>query len=520
MIVRAGATENEAQRTGWRGVASGLAAALLLTSCTLGPDWFRPTPPEAAGYAPEAPAQTAQTDIPAGEAQRFLQDMDIPGEWWTLFRSEPLNQLIELGLQNNYDVKAAQAALRAANDNVYAQMGAYYPSIAAGFNRTRARTSQDVAPVPANNSSSYTLYTAQLSVSYMPDVFGGVRRSVESLRAQAESQRFVLEATYLTLTSNIVTAAIQEASLRGQIDATQQIVAIETDLLGLLRRQYELGQVAGLDVAAQEAALAQAQQALPPLQKQLALQRDLLIALIGNFPDKPLAQQFDLASLHLPADLPLTLPSKLVEQRPDVRQAEANLHSATAQIGVAIANRLPNFTIGGDFGGQALSFSNLLSSSNAAWDFIVSATQPVFQGGTLLYRERLAREVYEQAFQQYRGAVVGAFQNVADALHALQSDADALKAADATERATRTSFDLTRRQVELGQANYLSLLTAQQAYLQALINRIQAQANRYADTAALFQALGGGWWNRNDVGPQPQPVFPWQKAEDSGRARN
>jgi len=500
--------------TGWRGLAAGAAAALLLASCTLGPDWFRPKPPEEAkGYQPEAPAPTVSTDIPAGESQRFLQETDIPGEWWTLFQSQPLNELIETALQNNTDIKAAQAALRAANDNVYAQMGAYYPSIAAGFNRARARTSQDVAPVPANNTSSYTLYTAQLSVSYMPDVFGGVRRSVESLRAQAESQRFMLEATYLTLTSNIVAAAIQEASLRGQIEATRQIIAIESDLLGLLQRQYELGQVAGLDVAAQEAALAQAQQALPPLQKQLALQRDLLIALIGSFPDKPLAQQFDLASLHLPQDLPLSLPSRLVEQRPDIRQAEANLHSATAQIGVAIANRLPNFAITADYGGQALSFSNLLSPSNAAWDFIVGATQPIFQGGTLLYRERLARETYEQAFQQYRGAVVGAFQNVADALHALQFDAEALKAADATERATRTSFELTRRQVELGQANYLSLLTAQQAYLQALINRIQAQANRYADTAALFQALGGGWWNRTDVGPQPQPVFPWQKVE-------
>jgi NodT family efflux transporter outer membrane factor (OMF) lipoprotein len=486
-------------------------AGLLLAGCAVGPDFKPPAKPDASGYAPAAPAPTASADIPAGQAQRFVQDMDIPGQWWTLFHSQALDDLIAEALKNNSDLRAAQAALRAANDNVYAQMGAYWPSISAGFNRTRARTSQFIAPVPAANTSTYTLYTAQLSVSYMPDVFGLTRREVESLRAQAEQQRFVLEATYLTLTSNVVAAAVQEASLRGQIAATQQIISIETDLLGLFRRQLAAGQVAGLDVASQEAALAQAQQTLPPLQKQLALQRDLLTALVGALPDKPPAQQFQLASLQLPQDLPLTVPSKLVEQRPDIRQAEANLHAASANIGVAIANRLPNLTLTGDVGGQAGVFSALLSPSNIAWDFIAAAAQPIFQGGTLMYRERAARDLFDQAAAQYRSAVVGAFQNVADALHALESDADALKAADATERATKTAFDLTRRQLELGQTNYLALLQAQQGYLQAVINRIQAQANRFADTAALFQALGGGWWNRTDPAPQPsRPLIPIQ----------
>jgi NodT family efflux transporter outer membrane factor (OMF) lipoprotein len=489
-------------------------AVLALGACAVGPDFLRPKAPETSGYAPEAPAATAATPIAGGEAQKFLQTMDIPGQWWALFHSQPLNELIEEALHNNADLAAAQAALRAANDNVYAQMGAYYPSVAAGFQPTRARTSQDVSPVPANGTSTYTLYTAQLSVSYMPDVFGLNRRLVESLRAQAEGQRFVLEATYLTLTSNIVAAAVQEASLRGQIAATQDIIKLETDLLGLLRRQYELGQVAGLDVAAQEAALAQAQQTLPPLLKQLALQRDLLTALIGRFPDKPPGQQFELASLQLPQDLPLSLPSQLVEQRPDVRQAEANLHAASAQIGVAIANRLPNIMLTADYGSQAVLFRNLLTGPTAAWGLAASLTQPIFQGGTLLYRERAARDLYDQAAAQYRSSVIGAFQNVADALHTLQADADALRAADATERATRTSFDLTRRQVDLGQTNYLALLTAQQGYLQAVINRIQAQANRFADTAALFQALGGGWWNRTDVGPQREPVLPLQSVSD------
>ena len=494
------------------------AAVLTLAACAVGPDFKRPAAPETNGYAPTAAEATAATGVPAGQAQRFLSAMDIPGQWWTLFHSQPLDDLIDEALKNNSDLKAAQAALRAADDNVYAQMGAFWPSVGANFNRTRARTSQFIAPVPANGTSTYTLYTAQLGISYMPDVWGLTRREVESLGAQADSQRFVLEATYLTLTANIVAAAIQEASLRGQIAATRQIVAIETDLLGLMRRQLAAGQVAGLEVAAQEAALAQAQQTLPPLQKQLAIQRDLLTALIGGLPDKPPAQQFELASLQLPQDLPLSLPSKLVEQRPDIRQAEANLHAASANIGVAIANRLPNLTLTGDYGGQAGVFSALLSPSNIAWDFIAAAAQPVFQGGALMYRERAARDLFDQAAAQYRSAVVGAFQNVADSLHALETDADALKAADATERATRASFDLTRRQLELGQANYLALLTAQQAYLQAVINRTQAQASRFADTAALFQALGGGWWNRADVGPQAsRPVLAIQSREGISR---
>ena len=487
------------------------ALVLALSGCAVGPDFDKPEAPAASGYAPEAPAPTASTDVAAGEAQRFVQEMDIPGQWWTLFHSEPLNELIDQALKNNSDLRVAQAALRAANDNVYAQMGVFWPSVAANFNRTRARTSQFIAPVPANNTSSYTLYTAQLSVSYMPDVFGLNRRTVEAGQAQAEAQRYALEATYLTLTSNLVGAAVNEASLRGQIAATQDIIKIESDLLGLLRRQLQAGQVAGLEVAAQEAALAQAQQTLPPLQKQLALQRDLLTALIGSLPDKPPSQRFELASLELPQDLPLSLPSKLVEQRPDIQQAQANLHAASAEIGVAIANRLPNLTLTGDYGGQAGVFSALLSPSNIAWDFIAAAAQPIFQGGTLMYRERQARDLFDQAAAQYRSTVVVAFQNVADALHALETDAEALKAADATERATKTSFELTRRQLELGQTNYLALLTAQQAYLQAVINRIQAQAARFSDTAALFQALGGGWWNRADVADQPsRPLIPIQ----------
>jgi len=480
--------------------ATASLAALLFAGCTVGPDFLRPEAPAVKSYTPEPlPAETASAEIAGGEAQRLLQGEDIPGEWWTLFHSKPLNNLIEHALKANADLQAAQAALRVAQENVYAGEGAYYPTIGANFTPTRQKTAGSLSPVPSTNINIFSLYTAQATVSYVPDVFGGTRRQVESLQAQADAQRFQLEATYLTLTSNVVAAAVQEASLRGQIAATEEIIKIETESLALFRRQLELGQVAGLDVAAQEAALAQVQQTLPPLQKQLAQQRDMLAALSGRFPSEEPAERFELASLQLPQDLPVSLPAKLVEQRPDVRAAEANLQAASAQIGVAIANRLPNITLSANAGYTALQLGQLFNAGNDFWMLAGSVTQPIFQGGTLLHRQRAAEAAFDQAAAQYRSVVLTAFQNVADVLRALQSDADALQAAVAAERSAKVSLDISRRQLELGHISYLSVLTAEQTYEQALLNLAQAQANRYADTAALFQALGGGWWNRTDV---------------------
>ncbi|HEX7968286.1 MAG TPA: efflux transporter outer membrane subunit [Stellaceae bacterium] len=478
-----------------------LLAPVLLCACAVGPDFHRPAAPDVSGYAPEPlPAQTVSADVAGGEAQRFVRDLDIPGQWWTLFRSEPLNALIEQALKANPDLQAAQAALRVALENFYAQQGAFYPSVEANFSPSRQKNPTAVlAPTLSSGIPIFNLYTAQVSVSYVPDVFGGTRRQVEALGAQAESQRFQLEATYLTLTSNVVAAAVQEASLRGQIAATQEIIDIESQLLALLRRQYALGQIAMADVLAQEAALAQTQQTLPPLQKQLAQQRDLLTALAGRLPSEEVGERFELSTLQLPQDLPVTLPSRLAEQRPDMRAAEANLHSASAQIGVAIANRLPNITLTASDGTTAAQLDRLFTPGTGFWSLAASLTQPIFEGGTLLHRQRAAEAAYDQAAAQYRSTVVTAFRNVADALRALQSDADALQAAVRAERAAADSLDIARRRVALGQTSYLSLLSAQQTYQTARINLVQAQASRYADTAALFQALGGGWWNRSDV---------------------
>jgi NodT family efflux transporter outer membrane factor (OMF) lipoprotein len=475
----------------------------LLTGCAVGPNFVTPPAPDVPGYTPEPLAsRAASAKVAGGEGQHFVRDLDLPGQWWTLFHSKALNSLVETALVANADLQAAQAALRVAKENLYAQQGALLPAVDANFSAIRQQPGIAVPSDAGSDQPTFNLFTGQLNVSYSPDVFGGTRRSIEALAAQADSQRFQLEATYLTLTSNLAGAAVQEASLRGQIAATQRIIKIETDVLDLLQRQRELGQVAEADVATQQAALAQVQQTLPPLQKQLAQQRDLLAALSGGFPSDRLTQRFELASLRLPRDLPVSLPSKLVQQRPDIRAAEANLQSASAQIGVAIANRLPSITLTATTGSTALAVDQLFTPGTGFWSAAGAVTQPIFHGGTLLHRELAAKATYDQAAAQYRGVVITAFQNVADALRAIQSDAVALQRAVAFESAAEKSLEIARKRLELGDINYLSLLTAQQAYQQALINLAQSKASRYADTVALFQALGGGWWNRSDVEPE------------------
>ena len=485
---------------GWL-LAIGLAA---LSGCAVGPDFERPAAPDVTGYtsAPLA-QQTASADVKGGEAQRFVQGLDIPGQWWTLFHSEPLNTLVQQALENNPTLPAAEAALRQAWENVYAAEGAFFPTAVVSYSPSRNKTATGVIFTAGSTGPPFfTLHTQQVVVTYAPDVFGGTRREVESLTATTEFQRFQLEAAYLTLTSNVVAAAVQEASLRGQIAATEEIIKIQTDSLDILRKQFELGQVAGADVAAVEATLAQAQATLPPLQKQLAVQRDLVTALIGRLPSQQPPEKFELASLQLPQDLPVSLPSNLVEQRPDIQSAEAQLHAASAQIGVAVAARLPQFTLTGNAGTTANQISQLfMTPGTAFWTLAGNVAQTVFDAGTLLHKERAAVAAFDQAAAMYRSTVITAFQNVADSLHALQSDAETLKAANAAERAAFKSLEIARRQLQLGAIGYLGLLTAENTYDTALLALVQAQAARFADTAALFQALGGGWWNRTDAPP-------------------
>ena len=470
----------------------------VFIGCTVGPNFKRPEAPAAAGYTAKPLNVTSSSpNVQGGEEQRFIEGMDLPQKWWALFESPPINTMVEKSIKTNPTLDAAKAALRQARELAAAQRGFYYPTVQGNATVTRQKDPiETLSPTLSSPIAYFTLYTPQLTLSYTPDVFGLNRRQVESLDAQAEFQCFQLEAAYLTLTSNVVTAAVQEASLRAQIDATKKMIEIARKLLDIMRRHLALGYVTGLDVAAQEAALAAVEATLPPLEKQLALTRDMLAALAGRFPSEEMKETFDLDALHLPQELPVSLPSKLVEQRPDVRAAEAQWHSACAQVGVAVANMLPQFSITGAMGGTSTQLGSVFLPGNTFWNITGGMTHTLFDGFTLLHKKRAAEAALEQAAAQYRSTVLTAFQNVADALHAIETDADALKAAVAAERAAKRTLDLTSRQFENGYVNYPALLSAEQAWQQAIMGLAQARGNRFADTAALFMALGGGWWNR------------------------
>lgn len=478
-----------------------LWATVLCASCAVGPNFRKPVPPETDRYIAHPLSRTASTSgVAGGQTQRFVSGSDIPGDWWTLFHSPPLTALIEQALTHNPDLNAAQAALSVASENMLAGRGAYYPGIAAGLSASRQQDPPGaLAPVPSNNAFLYSLYTPQVSVSYVPDVFGLNRRTMESLRAQQQAVRYQMIAAQITLTANVVAGAVQEAAVQAQIDATRELQSINSKMVDILKYQFSKGYVGKLEVAAQESQRAQLDASLPPLRKQLAQQQHLLAVLAGRYPGQTPAAQFELSSLTLPQELPVSLPSQLVAQRPDVLQAEANLHAASAQIGIATANRLPNISLTANVGSTALAIDQVFKSGTGFWSVGASLAAPIFQGGSLLHQQRAAKAAYVQAAEQYRSTVLSAFQNVADSLVALDQDARALQAAAAANDAAKVTLDLSQRQIKDGYASYLSLLNAEQALQQARINLVQAQAARYADTAALFQALGGGWWQRTQL---------------------
>lgn len=494
-----------------------LCLVTALGGCAVGPDFKHPAAPAATGYA--APAVTQETvtaQAPLGEAQKFVQAQDIPGEWWMLFQSPQLDGLIKRAFKANPDIEAAQAALQQAKEYTTAQQGFFYPTVVASYspsrnklagnmggnspgqqgNGTVIQTYSNPAGPKYNGPAYYNFHVAQLTVGYVPDVFGMNRRQVESAQAQVEMQQMQLEATYITLASHVVAAAIQEASLRAQIEAQLRIVGLNRQAVEIARNQLKLGYVSEMEVTQQEMNSALTQQALVPLQEQLEQTRNLLRVLAGNTPDQDIEETFTLDDLHLPQTLPLSLPSKLVEQRPDVRIAEAELHYASAQYGVAIANTMPQFAITGAIGGMASSPSWMFKNGGGFFNLTGDVAQTIFDGGTLRAKSRAAKEGLTMAGAQYRGVVMAALQNVADALYVIQADARALKAAAEAAQAAGKIGDLTRKQYEAGSVDFQTLLVAQQNEQLANINLVQAQTNRLGDTAALFQALGGGWWNR------------------------
>ena len=476
---------------------SAAAACLaLLAGCAAGPDYRRPALP-AMDYVP-APVAAAMRD------ERQVVEAEVPAQWWTLFHSKALDELVRGALARSPSVAAAQAALRQASEMRRAQQAAFFPTVDASYSAARQKVATPLASPLASGVDIFNLSTAQLNVSYTPDLFGLNRRQVESLRAQEQAQRWNVEATYLALSANLVVAAIIEASLQAQVDATARQAALQSDVLERFRQLQRLGENSELDVSQQESQLASLQAALPGLRKQLAQQRDLVKALAGLPPAAAGVPELRLDDLTLPDPLPLTLPSTLVEHRPDVLAAEADLESASADIGVAAANRLPQVTLGvNSWGSSAASLSGLFGPGTAFWTLAGSATQTLVDGGALKHKEAAARAAYDQAEATYRATVINAFQNVADALQAVQADAEA-------ERATRHALDIaehtlqvSRRQLDLGDVSAVAVIQVEQAHQQALAAAVQAKAQRLSDAAAMLQALGGGWWNRASDDPAP-----------------
>jgi len=467
-------------------------SAALMAGCAAGPDYQRPQAPVAQRYTdgPLAP-ETAAAPVDGGAAQRFVEGQEVPARWWTAFGSDDLNRLVDEALAANPDLAASEAALRAAQETAAAQRGAYLPGVDLHLTPTRQRIADPLSSPTASGANLYTLHTAQLSVGYAPDVFGGARRQVEAADAQTDVARFQREAARSTLISNLVAAVIGEAALRSQLDATRELADTARAQLDAARKQQRAGQLGAADVAAQEALAAQVEGGLPPLEKQLAQQGDLLAVLAGRMPGDGVVHRVAFDSLALTTTLPIGLPARLVERRPDIRAAEAQLHAASAQIGIAQAARLPNISLTATLGSSALSAGTLFHAGTGFWSIGADLLQPVFRGGTLMHQQRAAEAAYEQAAAQYRSVVLLAFQNAAGALHAIEADTKTLQAAAATERAARKSLTIAQRQWQLGAIAYPAVLQAQQAYQQAAIALIPARAARYTDTVALFQALGG-----------------------------
>ena len=492
-----------------------LAVAAALGGCAaVGPDFKTPDAPAIERVTARAvPAATAGAAVPGGDAQRFLADADVPAQWWTRFDNAELNRRVQRALANSPTVVSAQAALRQGEEGLNATRGSMLPAVDARAGITRQRTNTAAVGSTAATGPAFTLYNSSVNVSWAMDLFGAARRTLENQTAQVEAQRFQLEGTYLSLISNVVTASVQEASLRAQIKAAEQVVAAFSQQIDVAQKQVGFGSRAEGDMLPLKSQLAAAQAQLPALRQSLARIETQLAVYLGRAPSEAGTVVLELDALKLPTDIPVSLPSKLVQQRADVRAAESQLHAATAQVGVATANLLPQITLSGTLASQTPRAANLFSASSGIWSVGVGALQPLFRGGSLQAQRRVAEAGLEKAVADYQGVVLGAFKNVADSLEALQFDAESLQAqADYFNTATR-SYELAQTQYRLGAASYLQLLDAQRQYAQAQSGVIQARAARLADTAALFAALGGGWWNRE------QPVAEVRIGAD-GKARN
>lgn len=479
----------------WR---PGQAAVLIifvafLTGCAVGPDFRAPVLAEEAGYrADELPASTASAEAPTGAAQRLVQGAQVPARWWESFDNAELNRRVEQALANSPDIASAQAALRQAQAQTDVTRGGLFPSVdaLAGANR---RQNSLASGTGAGSDSPYTIYNASIDVGYTLDLFGGVRRSVEAQSAYADLQRYQLQGTYLSLAANVVTASIREASLRGQIRANEEITHVYQEQYELTERQYETGVKSQGDVLFARSQVAAARALLPTLRKLLHQTQTQLAVYLGQFPSEAEFAELTLDDLKLPLEVPVSLPSAMVRARPDVLAAEANLHQATAAVGIATANLFPNIVLSASLGSQALERGDLFGSSSEAWSLGLNLLQPIFRGGSLRAQKRAAEAGLDQASADYRSTVLTAFQNVADSLRALELDAESLASRAAALEATAESLAIARKQYEDGSIEYLQVLIESRLFEQARVLFIEARANRLADTAAMYAALGGNF---------------------------
>ena len=463
----------------------------LLGGCAVGPNFVRPAAPDTDRYTHEAqPEATVKAD---GQAQHFTPGTDIPADWWRLFKSPQLDAVVRQAISNNPTLQAAEASLRQSQDNLRAGYGLYFPQGQAGVSASRQLT----APVQQGSQSSgsiFNLFTASGTISYTLDVFGGKRRTVEGLRAQADSQRYESKAAFLALSANVVNTSVARSAYMAQIRATEQLIELENQQLHLAETQVRAGTAPYSTVLSVRSLISANQALLAPLEQNASQAEHLLAMLEGVVPSKANLPDIDLAELSLPADLPLSLPSDLVNQRPDILSSEALMHLASANIGIATAAMFPSFSLSGTYGGASTTLANL-SAVSKFWSIGPTATTPVFQGNSLWYVRRASIDAYQQSQATYRQTVLGAFEQVADTLKALEHDAEELQAQVEAQRAAGEALNLLQVNYRAGLVAFPDVLTADVQFHQATIGWLQALAQRHQDTVALFVALGGGWWN-------------------------
>jgi len=474
-----------------------LGAAGLLAACAAGPDFQAPPAPAVQQYtAGVQPLATVSSAGAGGAAQRFDAGMDIPAQWWTLFHSPQLDALVREALANSPSMAQAKAALRQASENLGSQAGATrYPKVDLQLGGVRQQIDTAALGIPnVPQAGPFTLYNASLNVSYTVDAFGANARMLEGLQAQMDNQAAELQAAQLALAGNVVTAAIRQASLQAQVASTDRMLQLQRQQLAIMQQRLAAGGIAERDLKSQRTLVAQSEAALPALQQQQAQVSHQLAVYLGRPPARADMQPLALDTLTLPERLPLSLPSTLARQRPDIRAAEATLHQASAQVGVASANLYPQLTLSGSVGAEQGRIADLADSLNV-WNIGLKLMQPLFHGGELRAKKRAAVAAYDAAAAGYQQAVLQALQQVADSLRALESDAEVLQARTKAAENARDSLAIASRQYQAGGVSHLALLDAERQGLQTELDRTVAQAARYADTAALLQALGGGWWN-------------------------